>query len=109
GERRPITIDIISVDVVILRAPAFAMDEALDCARALCGMKADGSPLPSERDLNVLLSSNADDRWVLKIANGADDRALLEAQNAAMEHVGRRTALCQRVIPALTGETIAVV
>jgi Ser/Thr protein kinase RdoA (MazF antagonist) len=95
----------------------------------LYGLDAAASPLPSERDQNFLLVSKGDlgtgglgdsgpFRYVLKIANAAEDRAMLEAQNAAMAHVAnpptrrRRfgetgcVAMCPRVLPTVAGETI---
>ena len=76
-------------------------------ARRLYGIDADASPLPSERDQNFLLLTAAGDRFVLKIANSTDDRALLDAQNAALAHVGRRTTLCPRVVPAIDGALVS--
>ena len=92
---------------VLQHAPALTPAEAADLARRLFGVDAEPTPLPSERDQNVLLQTAAGDRFVLKIANATDDRALLEAQNAAMAHVARTSTLCPRVIPTLTGEPMA--
>lgn len=41
------------------------------------------TPLPSERDLNVLV----DDRWVLKVSNPAERAANVEMEIAAMAHL----------------------
>jgi 4-aminobutyrate aminotransferase-like enzyme/Ser/Thr protein kinase RdoA (MazF antagonist) len=97
------------VDDVILTAPVLTLDEALDCARRLFGIDAAGAPLASERDQNFLLEIRTGDRFVLKVANSAEDGALLEAQNAALDHVGRRIALCPRVVPTLGGDTVTEV
>ena len=91
---------------LVLTAPRLAMDEALDLARGHYGVVGVGSPLPSERDRNVLIDSD-DRRVILKIANALESRALLEAQNAALAHVARRTSLCPRVVPTLDGREIA--
>lgn len=45
---------------------------------------------------------------MLKIANATEDRAMLEAQNAAMTHVAKRVAMCPHAVPTQTGELIAV-
>ena len=45
-------------------------------------------------------------RFVLKIANGAESRAMLEAQNAAMSHVSARGGRCPTVVPAAGGAEI---
>jgi len=89
----------------VLNTPRLSMDEAVDLARRVYGIDAIGSPLPSERDQNVLLQSG-DQRSVLKVANALEARPLLEAQNAALAHVARRTTLCPRVVAALDGRDI---
>src|SRR6266849_10514765 len=81
--------------------------EASDVARRLYGLDAAASPLPRERDQNFLLQTAADDRFVLKIANSTDERALLEAQTAALAHVARVTTLCPRVVPGLEDNGLA--
>src|SRR6476659_5354370 len=90
----------------ILHAPALSAPEAAELARRLYGVDGEASPLPSERDQNFRLQTAAGDAFVLKIANAADDRALLEAQNAALAHVSRRTTLCPMVVPVLDGGLI---
>ena len=88
-------------------APALTAAEAAELGRRLFGIDADASPLPSERDQNFVLRTESGDRFVLKIANRTDDRALLEAQNAALAHVARGSTLCPRVIPTTDGWEIA--
>ena len=91
----------------LLQAPRFDAAAAAQLARDLYGLTAAASPLPSERDQNFLVTTTAGDRYVLKVANGAEDRAMLEAQNAAMAHVAGRVAFCPRVVPTLSGDSIA--
>jgi Ser/Thr protein kinase RdoA (MazF antagonist) len=118
------------------QAPQLAVAEAERLARDVYGLAASASPLPSERDQNFLLSSTGDVgtgalgtddrgltavRYVLKIANATEDRAMLEAQNAAMAHVADpptrlrrfggtgRVALCPHALPTRNGDLIAVV
>jgi 4-aminobutyrate aminotransferase-like enzyme/Ser/Thr protein kinase RdoA (MazF antagonist) len=90
---------------VLQHAPALTPAEASAIAQRLYGLDGDASPLPSERDQNFLLRSG-DERFVLKIANGTDSLALLEAQNAALAHVAWRTTLCPRVVPGVDGAGI---
>ena len=92
---------------LLQHAPALTAAEAAELGRRLFGVDGVASPLPSERDQNFVLHTAGDDRFVLKIANSTDDRALLEAQNAALAHVARRSTLCPRVIPASDGSEIA--
>jgi Ser/Thr protein kinase RdoA (MazF antagonist) len=54
--------------------------------------------LPSERDQNFLLTDDSGRQFVLKIANTAESRAFLEAQNAIMDYLAERVSFCQRVI-----------
>jgi Ser/Thr protein kinase RdoA (MazF antagonist) len=54
--------------------------------------------LPSERDQNFLLIDDSDQRFVLKIANDAESRSFLEAQNAVLDYLSERVTFCQRVI-----------
>jgi Ser/Thr protein kinase RdoA (MazF antagonist) len=54
--------------------------------------------LPSERDLNFLLTDRSGHHSVLKIANASEARVFLEAQNAVMDYLSERVSFCQRVI-----------
>src|SRR5690349_16743293 len=108
---------------LLQQAPRLSADDAVRLARDLYGIEALASPLPSERDQNFLLTARGagTDRCVLKIANAAEDRAMLEAQNAAMAHVAGpptrpplfggtgHLALCPRALPTVSGELIALV
>ena len=94
------------MDDVLLNAPRLSREEALELVTSVYGIEGDGKPLPSERDQNFLIQTATGERFVLKIANSSDDRALLEAQNAALAHVARRTTLCPRVVSCLDGSAI---
>jgi len=91
----------------LLQAPRFDAAGAEHLARELYALDATASLLPSERDQNFLLAVPSGDRYVLKIANGGEERAMLEAQNAAMAHVANRVTFCPRVLAASSGDTIA--
>jgi Ser/Thr protein kinase RdoA (MazF antagonist) len=93
---------------LLQHSPRFDRTGAARLARELYGLDAAVSPLPSERDQNFLLTIAADERYVLKIANASEDRAMLEAQNAAMAHVSRRVSFCPRVIATAEGNTIGM-
>ena len=92
---------------VLLHAPALTAADAADLARRIFGVDGGATPLPSERDQNFVLATPAGARFVIKIANATDERALLEAQNDALEYIARTSTLCQRVIPTLDGQSIA--
>lgn len=91
---------------LLQQSPRFDVAVAARLARDLYGLEAAATPLPSERDQNFLMTPSEGERYVLKIANATEDRAMLEAQNAAMAHVSRRVAFCPRVIPTTGGATI---
>lgn len=92
---------------LLQHAPTLTAGEAVDLAARRFGVDAAATPLPSERDQNFLLRTAAGDQFVLKIANATEDRALLEAQNAALAHVARSSNLCPRVIPTVDGDAMA--
>jgi Ser/Thr protein kinase RdoA (MazF antagonist) len=113
---------------LLQQAPRLSAADAVRLARDLYGLDTTAAPLPSERDQNFLLISRGDlasadrrtGRYVLKIANATEDRAMLEAQNAAMAHVANpptrlrrfggtgRIALCPHALPTRSGDLIAV-
>ncbi len=69
------------------------------------GIVASTSELPSERDCNLMLRTDAAERFVLKIANAAEDRAVLEAENAVMHRL-TTTGLTPVVVKTLAGDEI---
>ena len=83
--------------------PQFDARAAESHALLMYGLHATASALTSERDQNFLLTRAGGSFAVLKIANAAEHREFLEAQQAAMAHVARAFALAPRVIPALDG------
>jgi 4-aminobutyrate aminotransferase-like enzyme/Ser/Thr protein kinase RdoA (MazF antagonist) len=84
--------------------PTFTTAAATSLADKLYGIHADATPLPSERDQNFLLTTNAGERFVLKIANALEERAMLEAQQEAMDHLASQMSLCPRVVTSVNGE-----
>jgi Ser/Thr protein kinase RdoA (MazF antagonist) len=93
---------------LLQQPPQFDLGGAARVGRDLYGLDAAASTLPSERDQNFLLTTVAGDRYVLKVANAAEHRAMLEAQNAAMALVADRAGCCARVVPTITGEAIGM-
>lgn len=90
---------------MLQQAPRFHARDAVLLARELYGIDGTASALPSERDQNFLVAAQTGARFVLKIANATEPREILEAQNAAMEHVGA-LRLCPRAQPSLDGRFI---
>lgn len=54
--------------------------------------------MPSERDQNFLLTDDSGQQFVLKVANPAESRVFLEAQNAVLDYLSERVSFCPRVI-----------
>ncbi len=91
---------------LLIHTPAFDLASAREIAEAVFGLRATARALPSERDQNFLLTNEAGEKFVLKIANALESRALLEAQNAVLERLAQEVAFCPRVLQALSGESI---
>jgi 4-aminobutyrate aminotransferase-like enzyme/Ser/Thr protein kinase RdoA (MazF antagonist)/murein DD-endopeptidase MepM/ murein hydrolase activator NlpD len=64
--------------------PRFSEPAAAALARDLWGLAGRLSPLPSERDQNFRLTTEAGERFVLKISEPAESRGVLECQNAML-------------------------
>jgi Ser/Thr protein kinase RdoA (MazF antagonist) len=92
---------------LLSHTPNIEVDQAVQIAQRLFGLRATARVLPSERDQNFLLSDAAGERFVLKIANALESRELLEAQNAALDHLRERVSFCPRVVTSVNGETIS--
>ena len=89
--------------------PAFDVDTAAAIAGEHFGIRARALALPSERDQNFLLTNKAGEKFVLKIANALESREFLEAQNAILKHLERHVSICQKLLPATSGEEIVAV
>ncbi len=83
---------------LLLNTPALDVASAIAIAEECFGLRVSARELPSERDQNFLLTDASGEKFVLKIANALESRELLEAQNAALEHLGNRIAFCPRVV-----------
>lgn len=71
-------------DVLSEPAPRLSGDAVRALLAELWGMRAQAlAPLPSERDLNLMV----DRRWVLKVANPAEASANIDMELAAMAHL----------------------
>ncbi len=89
--------------------PAFTEQDALRIARECFGLEGTAKPLPSERDQNFQFRATDSREFVLKIANVAEQRDILDLQNKAMEHIAANAAslLVPRVCATPAGEQIA--
>ena len=85
--------------------PNLPLDAAAGLAHDLFGVTGTATPLPSERDQNVRLRAAAGPGYVLKIANAAERREMLEAENAVMRRLAA-TGLTPVVVPTTAGTEI---
>jgi len=73
--------------VLEAQAPAFSTQEAEAFAQRAFDIQASAHPLDSERDQNFRLCARDGSEWVLKIANPAENPALLDMQTQALLHI----------------------
>ena len=71
------------VDVTFVR-PRFDEHDAARIVHTHYGLDATASGLPSERDLNFLITGSDGQRFVLKIANTTEDQGVIDLQNQAL-------------------------
>ena len=86
--------------------PDFHAADAAASVAALYGFQGSVAPLPSERDQNFMIDTGGNGRFVFKIANALEDRAMLECQNQAMLRIAGQQSVCPQVVPTRAGETI---
>ncbi len=75
--------------VLEAQAPAFSAREAEAIAQRDFDIQASAHPLDSERDQNFRLRAKNGSEWVLKIANPAENPALLDMQTQALLHIAQ--------------------
>jgi len=75
--------------VLLAQAPAFSTQEAEAIAQRVFDIQASAHSLVSERDQNFRLLTNDGSEWVLKIANPAENPALLDMQTQALLHIAQ--------------------
>jgi 4-aminobutyrate aminotransferase-like enzyme/Ser/Thr protein kinase RdoA (MazF antagonist) len=90
----------------LAKIPRFTPAAAAVIARDLFGIAGVAEPLPSERDQNFKLTAHADGaRYVLKIANAQESRAMLDDENAALARLSA-AGLAPRIVPTTDGALI---
>jgi 4-aminobutyrate aminotransferase-like enzyme/Ser/Thr protein kinase RdoA (MazF antagonist) len=76
-------------DVLETQSPSFTFEQVKDIANKLYGLTGELFPLASERDQNFHISTEAGDQFVIKIANSAEDPAIIDLQLKALEHIAQ--------------------
>src|ERR1700687_4915617 len=93
--------------LLLEHTPSCSFEAATALAEKLYGLSASATPLPGERDQNFLLATVNGEKFVLKIANALESRALLEAQHQALAHLALHVSFCPRVVPTISGNTFS--
>jgi 4-aminobutyrate aminotransferase-like enzyme/Ser/Thr protein kinase RdoA (MazF antagonist) len=83
--------------------PRFSIPEVAAAVESLYGAQGDIRQLPSERDQNFLVTRPAATPFILKIANGAEDAAMLGAQHDVLTHLATRIDVTPTVLAAGDG------
>lgn len=97
--------------VIASEVPAISPDAAVSLVVQRYGFRVTARPLVSERDQNFLLSADDGRRFVLKIANAAEDPAFTSFQIRALEHIEERRKLMDlplrtpRIVRTMDGRT----
>lgn len=91
----------------MLGVPTLTPDDSRALASRLFGVTATATPLPSERDQNVMLSQADGTQLVLKVANANESRAVIEGECAVMQHLAH-TGLTPRLVRTSAGEPFGV-
>lgn len=94
---------------LVADTPAFRREEAEQIAAEQFGRRGRAVQLTSERDQNFLIDDRELGAIVLKIANGAEERSLLEAQQEVLARLGRAGLPVPRVICNSGGEALVAV
>jgi 4-aminobutyrate aminotransferase-like enzyme/Ser/Thr protein kinase RdoA (MazF antagonist) len=79
--------DIYQDDILETQSPSFTFEQVKDIANQLYGLTGNLFPLVSERDQNFRITTEAGDQFVIKIANSAEDPAIIDMQLKALEHI----------------------
>jgi Ser/Thr protein kinase RdoA (MazF antagonist) len=90
----------------VLTRPSINADRAAAVLRGSWGIDGALRSLPSERDRNFAVSVDGQDRFVLKISNGAEDRGFLDLQHRAMDRLASAGVPCQRAVPTRAGPEV---
>ncbi|MBL8143485.1 MAG: phosphotransferase, partial [Acidobacteria bacterium] len=87
--------------------PTFTVEEARRLAEQHYGRRGTITELPSERDQNFLLVGDDGARFVLKVANANEHRAVLEGENHVMRRV-EASRVCPWLVRTREGHDIAM-
>ena len=92
-------------------APQFTREDAVRLAETVYGLTATARPMPSYADQNFLLDDASGRRFVLRIANAAEDSAVLDLQQKALAYLAAHfpTPSFQQVCETTSGRMMTAV
>ena len=90
-----------STDVIV---PDLTGEDAKRLTSELFGLDASADELPSYVDRNFRMTAATGERFVLKIAHGGENEAVLDAQNAMMRHLHEHGVATPHALPAKNGK-----
>jgi Ser/Thr protein kinase RdoA (MazF antagonist) len=95
----------------LMKSDLFPEEEVKRVSKECFGLDVCVKPLVGFRDWNFYLEDKTGGTFVLKISYSEEKRELLEAQNAAMDHIARYAGehICPTVCASLDGDSIIVV
>jgi 4-aminobutyrate aminotransferase-like enzyme/Ser/Thr protein kinase RdoA (MazF antagonist) len=96
----------VPTNATLHHAPRFDAADAERLARDAFGFEGKAASLTSERDQNFLIAGTGASRIVLKIANAAESKEMLSAQQQALEHLAPVLSTTPRVVKATSGESL---
>ena len=76
-------------DILISQSPSFSIDQIKESVNRLYGLSGDLFPMVSERDQNLRFNTDQGDQFVIKIANPAENPAIIDMQLKALQHIAR--------------------
>jgi 4-aminobutyrate aminotransferase-like enzyme/Ser/Thr protein kinase RdoA (MazF antagonist) len=74
-------------DLLETQSPGFTTEQVKEFTNKLFGLTGDLYPLGSERDQNFRIRTETGDQFAIKIANSAEDQAVIDMQIKALEHI----------------------
>ena len=86
--------------------PTHTPEDAVRLVRRLYGLDVRATQLVSYIDRNFCLEETAGRRWVLKVANAAEERTVIDFQLRAMELAAAKGLPVPRPRPTITGERV---
>ena len=89
---------------LLASAPELSEEQVRRLLGDLYGIDGKLRSLPSERDQNFRVDVSATERYVLKIANAAENPDFVDAQNRMLEHLAGRVGYCPRLVVSGSGE-----